>query len=139
MLSNLVCVGPALVMGLVGQTLLAEQSCESLISLKLHRTTITSSVLAPEGPVALPGPARGNQTLLTAPARCVVKGTAKPTTDSEIRFEVWLPVSNWNGKYRQGGNGGWAGAIPTQSLIEPVRRGYATAATDDGHEGSDGA
>ena len=82
MLSDLVCAVSALIMGLVGQTLLAEQSCEILISLKLHRTTITSSVLVPEGPVALPGPAQGNQTPLTVPARCVVQGTAKPTTDS---------------------------------------------------------
>jgi feruloyl esterase len=128
---------PALVLGLLLRPVSAQQSCESLAGLKLNRATVTSAVLAPEGPVAVPGPAQA--TPPTAPARCVVKGTARPTADSEIKFEVWLPASGWNGKYRQGGNGGWAGSIPRQSLIEPVRRGYATAVTDDGHEGSDAA
>jgi feruloyl esterase len=61
---------------------------------------------------------------------------ARPSSDSEIKFAVWLPVDGWNGNYRQEGNGGWAGAIPLQSMIDPLRRGYAVAATDDGHEGS---
>jgi hypothetical protein len=45
----------------------------------------------------------------------------------------------WNGKYEQVGNGGWAGAIPVSALIEPLRRGYAAAGTDDGHVGGGGA
>ena len=36
----------------------------------------------------------------------------------------------------QRGNGGWAGSIPAHSLITPVARGYAAAATDDGHSAS---
>jgi feruloyl esterase len=68
------------------------------------------------------------------PAHCDVRGVTRPSSDSEIKFAVWLPAEGWNGKYRQEGNGGWAGAIPFQSLIEPLRRGYAVAATDDGHE-----
>ena len=46
-----------------------------------------------------------------------------------------MPVEGWNGKYRQAGNGGWAGSIAVQPLAHAVRLGYATAATDDGHEG----
>ena len=99
------------------QSLSAQQSCESLTSLHLPYTTITSSALLPE-----------------APARCVVKGVARPTRDSEIKFEVWLPAANWNGKYLQAGNGGWAGRIPTQALAEPLKRGYAAAGTDNGHD-----
>jgi feruloyl esterase len=37
------------------------------------------------------------------------------------------------------GNGGWAGAINVGGLVEPLRRGYAVAGTDDGHSGSMGA
>jgi feruloyl esterase len=48
---------------------------------------------------------------------------------------MWMPVANWNGKYRQEGNGGWAGVIPLQAMVDPLRRGYVTAGTDDGHEG----
>src|SRR5262249_16218273 len=43
--------------------------------------------------------------------------------------------SGWNGKYRQEGNGGWAGNINQRALVDPLKRGYAVAATDDGHEG----
>ena len=56
-----------------------------------------------------------------------------PTSDSEIRFEVWMPATSWNGKYEQVGNGGFAGTIPLSSMSEPLLRGYATAGTDDGH------
>ena len=69
------------------------------------------------------------------PAHCEVKGVIRPTRDSEIKFALWLPpAAAWNGKYRQQGNGGWAGAINDAGLIDPARRGYAVAATDDGHE-----
>ena len=69
------------------------------------------------------------------PAHCEVHGVIRPTRDSEIRFALWLPAAAaWNGKYRQQGNGGWAGAINAAGLVDPVRRGYAVAATDNGHE-----
>jgi feruloyl esterase len=87
--------------------------------------------------VVAAGPIPGrpaNSTPILAPERCVVKGVARPTSDSEIGFEVWLPVAGWNGKYQQVGNGGWAGAIPVGSLARAIQRGYATAGTDDGHQ-----
>jgi len=71
----------------------------------------------------------------TVPAHCAVQATTRPTSDSEIKFELWLPATGWNGKYEQVGNGGWAGDLPTNSLAEPLRRGYAVAGTDDGHTG----
>jgi feruloyl esterase len=67
------------------------------------------------------------------PAFCRVAGIARPTSDSEIHFEVWLPASGWNGKLQQVGNGGFAGMIPFTGMIGPLLHGYATAATDDGH------
>jgi feruloyl esterase len=114
----------------------AQQSCESLASLKLQHATITSAVTFLEGPVAQE--AKTNTPPPTAPARCVVKAIARPSADSEIKFELWLPV-RWNGKYRQVGNGGWAGVVPAGSLIAPVKAGYAAAGTDDGHPASGGA
>jgi feruloyl esterase len=65
-----------------------------------------------------------------------VAGVAKPTSKSEIGFEVWLPASGWNGKFEQVGNGGFAGTIPVGFMIEPLLHGYAAAATDDGHHGN---
>ena len=114
----------------------AQQPCESLAGLKLERATVTSAVAFPEGPVS--AAASPNTPPPTAPARCVVKGIARPSADSEIKFEVWLPV-RWNGKYRQAGNGGWAGVVPVSSLVAPVKLGYAAAGTDDGHAASGGA
>jgi len=69
-----------------------------------------------------------------------VRGVIRPSGDSNIKFALWLPATSaWNGKYRQEGNGGWAGAINTASFAEPLRRGYAVAGTDNGHEGGGGA
>lgn len=126
----------ALAVALWIQPLYAQQACESLRSLSLPHTTITSSAAVAEGPVAAPGPpGLGNAPALVAPAHCAVQAVTRPTKDSEIRFELWLPASEWNGKYVQLGNGGWAGAINVAGLVEPLKRGYAAAATDDGHQG----
>jgi Tannase and feruloyl esterase len=97
----------------------AQGACESLVSLALPHTSITSAAVVPEGPVG--GGRAGGPTPIVVPARCVVKAVTKPSSDSEIRFEVWMPVAGWNGKYQQAGNGGWAGSIPTGSLVAGVR------------------
>ena len=67
---------------------------------------------------------------------CRVAGTIKPGAQSNVRFEVWIPTeANWNGKYQQTGNGGFAGSISLGNIANAVSRGYATAATDDGTSG----
>jgi Tannase and feruloyl esterase len=122
-----------------GPAAYAQQPCEALMSVKLPYTQITSSVrvaeeAAPAAPGAPAAPAG------EVPAHCDVRGVIRPSLDSEIRFALWLPMTSaWNGKYRQQGNGGWAGAVNTAGLVEPLGRGYAVAATDDGHEGGVGA
>lgn len=111
----------------------AQTSCESLAKLTLTNATITSASSVAAGayqPPAAPGLPAPNKPL---PAFCRVAGIAKPTSDSEIHFEVWLPASNWNGKFEQIGNGGFAGTIPFGGMATPLLDGYATAATDDGH------
>ena len=120
--------------------LFAQQTCESLATLRLSRTDITAATMMPAGPFSGPaGPGGPPNAPATVPAHCEVKGTIRASRDSEIKFALWLPATGWNGKYHQEGNGGWAGAIPYRSLIDPLTRGYATAATDDGHEGGGGA
>ena len=117
-----------------GMTIVAAQgACESIASLALPHTSITSAAVVPEGPVG--GGRAGGPPPIVVPARCVVNAVTKPSSDSEIKFEVWMPVAGWNGKYQQMGNGGWAGSIPTSSLVAAIMRGYATAGTDDGHSG----
>ena len=62
--------------------------------------------------------------------------TIAPTADSDIKVEVWLPISGWNGKFQAVGNGDAAGVISYDAMIEAVRRGYATSSTDTGHVGN---
>src|SRR5207244_4201688 len=61
------------------------------------------------------------------------------SSDSDIRVEVWLPVSGWTGKFQAVGNGGWAGTISYPALAQAVAAGYATASTDTGHTGNNGS
>ena len=120
-------------------TAFGQKTCEDLASLALTNATITSATSQAAGsykPPSGPGLPAPNKDL---PAFCRVDGVAKPTSDSEIHFEVWLPLSGWNGKYEQVGNGGFAGLIPFSGMVEPLLHGYATAATDDGHVAGPGA
>jgi tannase/feruloyl esterase len=134
LVSSAIAATAAFVNGPRVMTIVAAQgACEGLASLALPHTSITSAAVVPEGPV---GTGRaGGPPPIVVPARCVVKGVTKPSSDSPITFEVWMPVAGWNSKYQQMGNGGWAGSIPTASMVAAIMRGYATAGTDDGHAG----
>ena len=81
-------------------------TCESLAATALADTTIATAQSVPAGAFT---PPYGNA-IDKLPAFCRVAGVIKPTPDSYIRFEVWLPASNWNGKFLGVGNGGFAGA-----------------------------
>jgi feruloyl esterase len=70
------------------------------------------------------------------PAFCRAAVTAKPSTDSDIKIQVWLPASGWNGKLLGIGNGGFAGLIDEMQMANAVKHGYAATATDTGHTGS---
>src|SRR5262249_44708474 len=65
--------------------------------------------------------------------------TLKPSNDSDIKVEVWLPESGWNGKYQAAGNGAWAGSIVYRDMADALRHGYATSSTDTGHTGGNGS
>jgi feruloyl esterase len=136
----------------------AATPCESLASLKFPDATITSAAVVPEGPPpargaagagarggargggqqapAAPQPARGGAPVANIPAHCRIQMTLKPTSDSFIAMELWLPVQNWNGKFMGVGNGGFAGSIQglTNEMPQALRLGYATAGTDTGHQ-----
>ena len=112
----------------------AAASCESLADLKLPDTTITLAQTVAAGGFSLPeGPAP--PLFRNLPAFCRVVAEVKPTKDSDIRMEVWMPVSGFNGKFRGQGNGGFAGVISYDALAAAVSRGYAAASTDTGHAG----
>lgn len=115
---------------------LRAEKCHELAQLKLPYTTITLAESIPSGAFVPPangvpiGPPFDFKSL---PAFCRVAATAKPTSDSEIKFEVWMPESSWNGKFEGTGNGGWLGSLIYPALAEGVRRGYAVTNTDTGH------
>src|SRR5688572_9469258 len=75
------------------------------------------------------------------PAHCRVLLDLKPSSDSLIKMELWLPAQNWNGKFMGVGNGGFAGSIQgrTGDMPQALRLGYATAGTDTGHQETGGA
>jgi feruloyl esterase len=120
-------------------------SCESLVSLALPQTAITAADTVAAGAFVPPGPAPPpalGRALTAAPAFCRVTATLTPTSDSDIKIEVWLPSpvdAAWNGKFQAVGNGGWLGSIPYLGLAEALTAGYATAATDTGHVGNTAA
>jgi hypothetical protein len=104
--------------------------CESLAALALPHTSVTTAELRPAGDFAAPG----SGTIHNLPAFCRVAGSIKPSADSDIRFEVWMPAAGWNGKFQGVGNGGFAGAINLSGLGDAVRHNFASASTDTGHE-----
>jgi len=114
----------------------AQQSCESLKSVKIPNVTITSATAGKPG-FKLPGQAgpMGN-----VPARtinvpfCRVQAYSAPTSDSHIGIEVWLPdAANWNGNFLAAGNPGFIGSLSSGGLAEIMQRGYVAAGTDTGH------
>jgi hypothetical protein len=111
-------------------------TCESLSTLKLPDTTITSAQLVAAGAFELPGPMPNPAVFKELPAFCRVAAVLKPAADSDIKMEVWMPAAGWNGKYAGVGNGGFAGSITYPSLAGAIRAGYAAASTDTGHAGA---
>jgi feruloyl esterase len=75
------------------------------------------------------------------PAHCRVRLDLKPSSDSLIKMELWMPTQNWNGKFMGVGNGGFAGSIQGLGgdMPQALRLGYATAGTDTGHQEQGGA
>jgi hypothetical protein len=106
-------------------------TCESVGKLSLPDTTITTAELVSGGSFAAPGVP---QPIANLPSFCRVAGTIRPSKDSNIQFEVWLPASGWNGKFFGVGNGGFAGVISYGGLANAIRESYAAASTDTGHQ-----
>jgi hypothetical protein len=120
------------------RSLHSQISCERLTGLNLDGARIMSAAMVRDADFPLIPPP-GDPRSVHVPEHCEVKGLATPTSDSAINFLLWLPMADkWNGKYLQKGSGGWGGTISRKALITPLIRGYATAATDDGHDGGVG-
>jgi feruloyl esterase len=114
--------------------------CESLSKLNLPKVTVTSAQSVAAGAFTPPAGPPGGFPVNLAPFKslpefCRVTATLTPSSDSDIKIEVWLPSSGWNNDFQAIGNGGWNGTMGYGPLAEGVKRGFATAGTDTGHEG----
>ena len=120
---------------------MAATTCDDLSKLSLPQTAITTAASVTPGAFAPPTSFSlkiqpGDIEYKNLPAFCRVAATMRPTRDSEIKIEVWLPPSGaWNGKLMAIGNGGQAGEIYYHKMGLPLTLGYAVASTDTGHEG----
>jgi feruloyl esterase len=102
-------------------------TCEQLLAQRLTNVTITSATVV--GAAA------------DVPASCRVAATLTPTGDSDIKVEVWMPMTGWNGKFHSAGgangaNSAVGGSINIRPMQTALRQGYATAGTDGGHQGA---
>jgi len=120
----------------------AAKECGDLARLSLQNGKVDSAELVTAGSFEAPASPFGPPPGVSAaaykqlPAFCRVRATLTPTPDSDIKVEVWLPATGWNGKFVGIGNGVWAGQVSYFQMGEPLSRGYAVASTDTGHVGS---
>ena len=125
---------------LLNSLAVGDDSCERLAGLKISNAAITLATTVAAGSFSgPPEPFSGvdvSALYKKMPAFCRVTAEAKPTADSDIKMEIWLPVSGWNGKLQGIGNGGFAGLIDDMQIAMAVKAGYAATATDTGHTGT---
>ena len=122
--ASAVCIGA---LGMCGAAHAVD--CSSLISVTSDSSTMTAAD-------SITPPATIGGAAVTVPF-CRVQGTARPTSDSEIKFEVWLPptVAVWTGRMKVNGTGGYAGATPYARLAQDVGDGFVSAGSNMGHDG----
>ena len=110
----------------------AGASCESLAQLTIQNTAVTMAQQVAAGAFT-----QGKQSNVFSqlPAFCRVAATIRPVADSEIKIEVWMPSSGWNGKFRGTGNGGLGGSMNFNGIAAAMRGGYAVAGNNTGHDG----
>jgi feruloyl esterase len=125
------------VLGAASGALAQGMACSELVKLKLPQAKVTSAEIIKKGTFQWPATSQAPRGFTLDPEAlpefCRVAATLTPSEDSNIKMEVWLPTSNWNGNYHTVANGGWGGTIQYRGLLETMQRGYATASTDTGH------
>ena len=109
--------------------------CEDLATRSTSQVQILLAQTVTAGTLTPPD---GGAPLQQLPKFCRVVLRLKPTADSDIGTEIWLPAK-WNTKLLAVGNGGWGGPEDLAAMAAGLRRGYAVSATDDGHADRGGA
>ena len=116
--------------------------------------SLVGPIVPPAGAVsatiisATPQTVDPNQAMFPVP-HCLVKAdivtqnASNPTDQSTIKIVLRLP-NTWNGKFFMGGQGGFSGNAEDEGFLgglislngTPLLRGYSTATTDTGHQGT---
>src|SRR3989442_6648186 len=104
-------------------------ACESLAQMKVTNGRVLSAESVQAGAFTPPNATNANATAAfkTLPAFCRVTLTLTPSSDSDIRVEVWLPQSGWNHKLQASGNGGVGRAVSYSALAAAGESGHAAA------------
>jgi feruloyl esterase len=115
----------------------AGATCESLSTFPAAHVAVTLAQTVDAGKFTIPSgrAGRGGNPFAALPAFCRIAATLTPSSDSDIKIEVWLPASGWNGKLEAVGNGAWAGSISYPALATALAAGYGAVSTDTGHAG----
>jgi len=103
--------------------------CQAISQMKIEGVTITAASSVESGSFTPPD---ATSAIVNLPPFCRVAATLRPTPDSNIKIELWMPENDWNGRFLGTGNGGGAGRLSYRSLELGMRRGFATANTDMG-------
>jgi len=125
----------------------AAMTCESLATLKFGDAVVTGAEHIASGTFNPPSTPPTNAANIPSgpvtglPPFCRVTFTIEPT----INVELWLP-DVWNRRFRAEGNGDTAGRFfydltalnLNLGLARALRKGYATANTDTGHQSTGG-
>ena len=119
---------------LTGHAAHAAWQCTDLVAVTTADATISTAAIVPAGPVSGAG-------VSAEVDFCRVQGVARPSSDSEIKFEVWLPATPqaWTGRLKVDGTGGYAGAVPFARLAQDIGDGFVTAGSNMGHDGGESA
>jgi feruloyl esterase len=95
--------------------------CEELLKFSFPNTTIESAAVD------------------SSDGSCRVTAVVThPPANDRVKVFIGLPTKDWNGRFRGTGGGGFFGGGPG-NLPGPVKQGFATGATDTGHEGGSGS
>jgi feruloyl esterase len=125
----------AIALGLAGAfgSAHAAYDCASLAAVTTADSTVTSAASVAAG-TTISGS-------VVPAAMCRVQGVARPSNDSEIKWEVWLPqtAAEWTGRMKVNGTGGYAGATPYPRLAQDVGDGFVSAGSNMGHDGGESA
>jgi len=114
-------------------------ACDHLTALTIPYAEVSSAEAAAAGKFTPPAADnQGDPASFALPQFCRVLAVAKPTPDSEIHIEVWLPTADaWNGRFLGTGNGGYSSVLTYRQMADALEKGYATAGSDTGHSGGD--